>query len=760
MKRHETAAGLLLLCVLGLLIGRAPTRADEAVPQAAAAVGTCEPGRDLIAVPEIKSERGILRAELALLSGKRTLWGSVGDSRCLPQDLRFFAGRSLLNGESQDPAFTSGEPIPGPTLRARVGDLIEVKFVNRIDTQAFSSTLDQENVSSTNTTGCDEVRSDAGLIYPNQGPGGDMMPNCLHGSSTANIHFHGTHTTPATTGDNVLLFVRPALRGGTNRAAVQPSDQFIDRQFKQIWTACEKDGPPDQWQDLPQAWRNDQERLLKQYDRTAPYQGQPGKLPHDMQLWPVNQQELTTGLWPQYQIGAYPYCFRVPEYKEAAGRHEGTRMGQAPGTHWYHAHKHGSTALNVANGMTGAFVIEGPYDDDLRRFYGAAFRDQVLVLQQLSSNPFPVLNPGVRGPNSVAKPQFSVNGRLSPVVKMRPGEVQLWRFVNAAYRSAIQLQSFGPQAGMAWRQIAQDGVQFTFENYDTLGAANLALNLAPANRADFLVKAPAQAGRYTLTALPNEGLVLDKSFGNPPRRPFQPESTIPLLTVSVDGTPVSPAQDFIKDRTDFPRFPTFLADIPAKEITTRREIVFGPVHNLIDGKSFDPNKFNQVMVVNTAEEWKISNQANDKAHPFHIHVNPFQIVEVFQPNLENTTDPNQPCYVNPMQPDTWKPCKGFGGPFVWWDTFAVPTSTQITLAANVCTILGQCPPQIQPYTTCATQNGVSSCRLTIPGYFKMRTRFVDFTGAYVIHCHILIHEDRGMMQMVEVVPERNPYTHR
>ena len=38
-------------------------------------------------------------------------------------------------------------------------------------------------------------------------------------------------------------------------------------------------------------------------------------------------------------------------------------MGQSPGTHWYHAHKHGSTAINVANGMTGAFIIEGDYDD-------------------------------------------------------------------------------------------------------------------------------------------------------------------------------------------------------------------------------------------------------------------------------------------------------------------------------------------------------------------------------------------------------------
>src|SRR5438067_7387763 len=34
------------------------------------------------------------------------------------------------------------------------------------------------------------------------------------------------------------------------------------------------------------------------------------------------------------------------------------QMGQAPGLHWYHAHKHGSTAIDVGNGMTGAFVIE------------------------------------------------------------------------------------------------------------------------------------------------------------------------------------------------------------------------------------------------------------------------------------------------------------------------------------------------------------------------------------------------------------------
>jgi FtsP/CotA-like multicopper oxidase with cupredoxin domain len=35
---------------------------------------------------------------------------------------------------------------------------------------------------------------------------------------------------------------------------------------------------------------------------------------------------------------------------------------------------------------------------------------------------------------------------------------------------------------------------------------------------------------------------------------------------------------------------------------------------------------------------------------------------------------------------------------------------------------------------------------------KVRMRYTRFTGKFVIHCHILNHEDRGMMQLVEIVP--------
>ena len=47
----------------------------------------------------------------------------------------------------------------------------------------------------------------------------------------------------------------------------------------------------------------------------------------------------------------------------------------------------------------------------------------------------------------------------------------------------------------------------------------------------------------------------------------------------------------------------------------------------------------------------------------------------------------------------------------------------------------------------------------IPGYFKMRSRFVDYPGDFVTHCHILAHEDRGMMTVVRVVPLQAPLSH-
>ena len=38
-------------------------------------------------------------------------------------------------------------------------------------------------------------------------------------------------------------------------------------------------------------------------------------------------------------------------------------------------------------------------------------------------------------------------------------------------------------------------------------------------------------------------------------------------------------------------------------------------------------------------------------------------------------------------------------------------------------------------------------------YVKIRTHYDRYIGEYVIHCHILDHEDAGMMLNIEIVPD-------
>jgi len=80
---------------------------------------------------------------------------------------------------------------------------------------------------------------------------------------------------------------------------------------------------------------------------------------------------------------------------------------------------------------------------------------------------------------------------------------------------------------------------------------------------------------------------------------------------------------------------------------------------------------------------------------------------------------------------------------IWWDVFPIPSGyAPTTDAANKVALKNKKGEPVR-----------------VPGYFKMRSRFVDYTGFYVLHCHILAHEDRGMMTIVEVAPSRTPYSH-
>ena len=175
-------------------------------------------------------------------------------------------------------------------------------------------------------------------------------------------------------------------------------------------------------------------------------------------------------------------------------------------------------------------------------------------------------------------------------------------------------------------------------------------------------------------------------------------------------------QRYPQTKDQYPEMPLFLGDI--LEVSECRTIKYemdtskGPGSPpFINGKRFEEGRVDEAMLLGTKQEWTIENHSTglDVKHPFHIHVNPFQIVEICHP-----TSMTQPLKL----PRPW----------VWWDTFPIPLGKVV--------------------------NGK-----VVPGYFKMRTHFADFAGKYVDHCHILAHEDRGMMQLIEVVDNKTVVVH-
>jgi FtsP/CotA-like multicopper oxidase with cupredoxin domain len=795
-------------------------------------------GAPLPAIPEISAGAdGVLNGTLYTVSEqvKMTTKGTGSTPVCYPQWVRAYrpdAPKSWNPSASQ-----LFDPMPGPTLRARVGQMVELTFLNSIDANKFPNA---------DKGGCDETN-----VYP--GKTGDTYPGCFAGSVFTNVHYHGTHTSPSTTADNVFLNIKPSPRNPKANNAPIVTAESVKLTFGQFFADCEKQlkdatGPkiwPRKWQDLRPDLQSQLMDLVKKYGLKGWYE--------------ANQNLIADGHWPQYYVGAFPYCFKIPEHTggttsttsgdvrtphthgagtaevdEAAAPSRPLLMGQAPGTHWYHAHKHGSTTVNVLNGMTGAFIIEGSYDDDINAYYGEGWtrKQPVMVIQQLGSGPSLLTGGGGGG-----GPEFSVNSRLRPVVTMAGSSVQMWRIVNSSSRAGTFF--IAPAANtLQWRQLAQDGVQLKPEIY---GNDAISLNrpflLASGNRADLLVKAPPYDANGANTYDVFVYNTIDPS-DHPPQKPNVTPLTLLTVKVTADGPPM----DFIPvDKA--PRFPEFLRDIKDEEITGTKILKFassplpgvppGPPPasvQTIDGKKFD-GEVGAVVELNHAEEWKIVNETyppatnNQISHPFHIHINPFQVTEVFDPNAplyampgrgtvststvqdklftvtgdgtsftadvkigdaiwiydpkgqvanapgvvtsiisdtELTVDANAKgnltggtyqiavpqytidratarpgqCILNPADPQTWKPCTVTvpAQNRIWWDVFSIPSGHTFYSADG-------------------------KTKVNIPGYFKMRSRFVDYPGYFVLHCHILAHEDRGMMTVVEVAPIQTPYSH-
>jgi suppressor of ftsI len=322
-----------------------------------------------------------------------------------------------------------------------------------------------------------------------------------------------------------------------------------------------------------------------------------------------------------------------------------------PGTYWYHTHLHGHVEEQVFAGLSGVLIVGGLQDRLPAQLQNVP--DLVMALKDLQVRDGAIVRNNI---DSNAPTTRTVNGQVDPVLTAQTNQTQLLRLANIG--------------ADIWYRLRLGGAQFHVIAEDANPVAEVwtadELVLPPGKRYNVLVRWPT-SGTYVLETLPyNTGPDGDNY---PQRR---------LATFQVTG-------DKIADVA----WPTSLGPVSplgSDHVDRTRQVVFSenPKTNqfYINGKQFDATHVTFVAKLGTTEEWVIKNTARE-AHPFHIHVNDFEVMAV-----------NGKAYNARSEQDV------------------VPL-----------------PPR---------------------GEVRIRMHFNRFVGTTVFHCHILAHEDNGMMGIIDI----------
>ncbi len=429
---------------------------------------------------------------------------------------------------------------------------------------------------------------------------------------------------------------------------------------------------------------------------------------HGLTLPPVCHQDesIRTSIQPHQ---SFEYRFRIPER-------------EPPGLYWYHPHIHGFSAKQVSGGLSGALIVEG-IERDSPEVLGLAERVLVIRDQDLlrpdaiaSGNAAPALvdreGDIVNTGTGAGKPARDLSVNFVPVpypdytpatLAVRPGERQLWRVVNASsvtYLSLAETVRRGPKFRAEWLGvIAIDGVPLSADGSPSHGIQwRDTIALPPGARAEFILTAP-PAG------VPAELITRSVDTGpdgeNDPNRPL-------LTIVSAQD---SPQPESVLPQTATPQPQALRPWLGNVAPTRTRKLYFsedppdpanpnapGHFYLTVEGQqpaAFNPAQSEPNIIVHQGEveDWIIENRSSE-VHAFHIHQLHFQVVDwlgipVREPFLRDTV--NVPFYEKTMQ--------------------AYP-----------------------------------SVRL------RMDFRDPDIVGTFVYHCHLLDHEDLGMMGTIRVDP--------
>jgi FtsP/CotA-like multicopper oxidase with cupredoxin domain len=438
---------------------------------------------------------------------------------------------------------------------------------------------------------------------------------------------------------------------------------------------------------------------------------------HGVTVRPVCHQDDVLNTLIQPGAAAFVYRFRIP-------------ANEPPGLYWYHPHVHGMTRAQVQGGASGALVVEGTERAN-PRLAGLAervfiVRDQELLNPdappvQTDSMPPPmvmrdaegdVLNSGTGG----GKPAKDLSLNFVPVaypsyapavIKLRPGERQLWRILNASAITYLDLQLLIDDQLQALGVVALDGVPI---NANGATDAHMLWQshalVPPAGRIEIIVKGPAEGVKASFVT---------RTVDTGPAGENDP--TRPLATVI--GDPAAPA---VRTHLDTAPQPLTAAKLPwlGKVAPVRTRTLYfseqardptaanSPTDFFItvDGRQprlFDPSSKTPDIVVRQGdvEDWIIENRTQE-LHDFHIHQLHFMLVDwngipLDEPYLRDTVN------------------------VAYWDGKSA-----------------QYP----------------SVRL------RMDFRDPHVIGTFLYHCHLLEHEDGGMMGLIRVERRRAAHNPR
>jgi FtsP/CotA-like multicopper oxidase with cupredoxin domain len=388
------------------------------------------------------------------------------------------------------------------------------------------------------------------------------------------------------------------------------------------------------------------------------------------------------------------------------------------GLYWYHPHIHGQSEVAVQGGASGAIVVEG-LQNIQPAVAGLPSRILVLRDQTVAGEP----TPGGNVPSwdlTLNYVPIAYPTEIPAIIQMAPGAHELWRVLNASADSIANISLTYDGVLQKLEVVALDGVATGSQDGTGQGSIVTKTNilLPPAARAEFIVAGPPVGTRR---AALNTAAIDTGPFGD-----TNPARTLALINPGPVSTRPAPGltQGGSVSTTDaLPRIASRLTPpgrqrfqgIYSAPIATKRTLYFSevladPAHPdtsptnffiTVDGATptlFDPANPPAIVTTQGAvEEWTIQNRSAE-THEFHIH----QI------------------------------------------HFLVEKQNGLTL-----------PKDQQQY-----QDMVQVPYYSGAGPYPSVTVLMDFrgniTGDFVYHCHILGHEDNGMMAIIRVLPRSAP----